>query len=112
MAVAKAPEAVFDMEKLLEMYNSDRQQDAQWRQATEARIRALQSDRNQIAAAADSWVTKDDLMFAGGGAVVGGGVAYVGATQGWWELSPLTIGAGVGGGAVAGYAASRLLRKQ
>lgn len=113
MAAAK-PAAVetFDIEKMMEIYQQDRANDAAWKQATEARIRALQTNRDQIVQAADSWVTKDDMMFAGGGAVIGGGAAYLGATQGWWELNPLNIGIGVGGGAVAGYAASRLLRKK
>jgi hypothetical protein len=114
MAVAKnaAVETPFDIEKMMEIYQQDRAADAEWKQKTEAYIRGLHANRDQIVAAADSWVTKDDLMYAGGGAVVGGGVAYVGATQGWWEMSPLSIGIGVGSGAVVGYAASRLLRKQ
>lgn len=114
MAAAKPAAAIetFDVEKMMEIYQNDKAEDAAWKQATEARIRALQTNRDQIVQAADSWVTKDDMMFAGGGAVIGGGAAYLGATQGWWELNPLNIGIGVGGGAVAGYAASRLLRKK
>lgn len=85
--------------------------DDAWKQATDARIRALQGNRDQIAAAAGKWVTKDDMMYAAGGAAVGGGIAYLGTTQGWWEMTPVTMGLGLGGGAVAGYAVSRLLRQ-
>lgn len=114
MAAAKtaAVETTLNINELVEIYQNDRAEDQAWKQATEARIRALQANRDQIVKASDGWVTKDDMMYAGGGAVVGGGVAYLGTTQGWWELTPLNIGIGVGGGAVAGYAASRLLRKK
>jgi len=114
MAAAKpaAVETTLNINELVEIYQNDRAEDHAWKQATEARIRALQANRDQIVQAADSWVTKEDVMYAGGGAVIGGGAAYLGATQGWWELNPLNIGIGVGGGAVAGYAASRLLRKK
>ena len=86
--------------------------DDAWKQATDARIRALQGNRDQIAAAAGKWVTKDDMMYAAGGAAVGGGIAYLGTTQGWWELTPLTVGLGLGGGAIAGYTVSRFLRQE
>jgi multidrug resistance efflux pump len=81
-------------------------------QAMEAALAGFANDRNAIAAAADGWITKRDVMFAGGGAVAGGGVAYLGSTQGWWELNPLNVGIGVVGGAGIGFAAGRLLQRE
>lgn len=111
MAVAKpaAVETPFDIEKMMEIYQQDRAADQEWKQKTESYIRGLHANRDSVArSAALVTVTQKDVMFAGGGAVVGGSVAYIGATQGFWELSPMSVGLGMGGGAVAGVIAGRL----
>ena len=113
MAAAK-PEAVdtqFDFEEMIETYQVERKENAAWRQAAEGRIRALQAAAVAPRKEA-SFIDKDDVVYVAGGAALGGGIAYVGAQNGMWEMNPTTIGIGVVGGAVAGYGVGRMLRKE
>ena len=86
-------------------------EDRKWKQSMEGHVRGLQAARSEITKQASAWVTMDDVKWGAGGAALGGGAAYVGATQGWWELTPLNVGIGVGVGGGVGVLAGRLLKK-
>lgn len=117
MANAKPAAIEMSLSEAMEMFEGHRAEDAAWKTANQAQMRALDARLRAMSPAAvvngaQSWVTKDDVIYAGGGAALGTGVAYLGTTQGWWALSPLNIGIGLGSGAVAGYAVGRVFRKK
>jgi len=117
MANAKPAAVEMSLSEAMEIFEGHRADDAAWKTANRAQMRALEARLHAMGPAAvvngaQSWVTKDDMVYAGGGAALGTGIAYLGTTQAWWDLTPLNIGIGLGAGAVGGYAVGRVFRKK